>query len=69
MAKALIKSPKELLSFWFSEEAYLDQPELLSSSAFMRGKMQAQWYAGTKADESCMPFVATIEGKPSTLEP
>ena len=61
-----VKSPRDVLSFWFSEEAYFgDQRDLMSSVDFMKEKSKSQWYAGTKADASCMPFVATIEAAAS----
>jgi hypothetical protein len=47
-ASASIKSPREVLSFWFSEEAYGSKPELLESEEFVRMKSKSQWYAGTK---------------------
>ena len=57
-----MKTPRDVLSFWFSEAAYFGaEPELMSSVAFMSAKAKTQWYAGTSADASCMPFVPTIE--------
>ena len=57
-----VKSPRDVLSFWYSEEAYFgDKPELMADEEFLKMKSKTQWYAGTSADESCMPFVPTIE--------
>ena len=57
-----LKSPIEVLEFWFTD-AYTDAAKrhLLNDTAFM-GKMAGTlWYAGTRADASCMRFVSTIE--------
>lgn len=65
-SSASVKTPREVLSFWFGEDAYFgDKPELMSDGEFMKTKARSLWYAGTSADAACMPFVATIEAAAS----
>ena len=62
----LRQDPREVLSFWFGEDAYFgDAPERMSDGEYMKTKSRSLWYAGTSADAACMPFVATIEAAAS----
>ena len=66
VSSASVKTPREVLSFWFGEDAYFgDTPERMSDGEYMKTKSRSLWYAGTSADAACMPFVATIEAAAS----
>lgn len=52
-AGGVVKTPRDVLSFWYSEEAYFgDKPELMASPEFLAMKSKTQWYAGTKVRSS-----------------
>jgi uncharacterized protein (DUF924 family) len=58
---AQLKTPHDVLSFWFTERAYYGDRERLSDPAYMEEMSDTLWYVGTSADESCMQFVDTIQ--------
>ena len=55
-----IKSPDEVLLFWFTD-AYFQTPTLLATSEFFGRRAKDLWYAGPSADASCIPFSSTLD--------
>ena len=62
---AEIKTPTDVLHFWFGEEACTTNVALMGDIAFFRGRCKTLWYAGTSADPLCAPFAATLEAAAS----